>query len=650
MTPEMIAYQKYMSAQGGRGIALSTSSPAPQAASTTPVSQGKGALVSNLPSLLAAGASFIPGIGAPVAAILGGAGEFGRQKLSGENTNLQKIGQEAALSAVPFGLGKAARVTKAAATAAKGAKVGKTLVSDVKTGYKAASAANAAKAEAKVAAKGGGSVFDRFAAKQRGEVVNPKVPASPFGADEEARLVQAARREGLKGSSEAQYKQLGTKFRQLDTGIKSNLANDLAVVPKSEVLGGVDARLERMVNFNPQNSAYVSAKNKFDARLAKTMTESSTTTDLYKARQELGKDLSRGFSRLQKGTVPLTAEEEVGMEYWKAMGDVLSQKNPTVKEFISRQHDLFDLSAGLKAKSMEKTTIPFTFGFRSKNLAHASQAARDKAAGAAETLAGDVPAATNAAGEVARSGNIMSKIVPYSKALIGQELTRGAAGVAGMGGSPEQPLIDTTVTDPLMTPDTSQALPTAAGDTTGADSGITDAELLQMQRKALSNPDAKTQAAQLDLITKLIDQRDKLKTSTGGTAKVAATARKEANNAKSALRSLDDIESILATDKSMPLKGAVGNLGGSVGRNLTGSAEYETAVVNAIDALIRLRTGAAATAQEVKRLRTQLPQAGDSPDVQEYKIARFRQSMVDAVNAVNAGGSSDTVDALQATL
>lgn len=74
---------------------------------------GGAKLISVLPSVLAAGASFIPGIGTVVAGGLGAIGEAARQDLSGENTDFGKIGAQAALSAVPGGLGVAAKGAKA---------------------------------------------------------------------------------------------------------------------------------------------------------------------------------------------------------------------------------------------------------------------------------------------------------------------------------------------------------------------------------------------------------------------------------------------------------------------------------------------------------------------------------------------------------
>lgn len=65
--------------------------------------------LSAIPSIAAAGASFIPGVGTAGAAALGGLGELGRQAMVGEGFDLRNVGKEAALSAIPGGLGKIGR-------------------------------------------------------------------------------------------------------------------------------------------------------------------------------------------------------------------------------------------------------------------------------------------------------------------------------------------------------------------------------------------------------------------------------------------------------------------------------------------------------------------------------------------------------------
>lgn len=66
--------------------------------------------LSLIPSALAAGASLIPGVGTGIAATLGGLGEAGSELLGGRGLNLKNIGEQAALSAIPGGLGKIGKV------------------------------------------------------------------------------------------------------------------------------------------------------------------------------------------------------------------------------------------------------------------------------------------------------------------------------------------------------------------------------------------------------------------------------------------------------------------------------------------------------------------------------------------------------------
>lgn len=98
-----------------------------QKSKSQPQTKKSPSLLSLVPSAAAAAASLIPGVGTVGATVLGGLGEAARQRLAGEKFDLGKVGKEAALSAIPGGLGKAGKIikgvkeTKAASEAARAA-------------------------------------------------------------------------------------------------------------------------------------------------------------------------------------------------------------------------------------------------------------------------------------------------------------------------------------------------------------------------------------------------------------------------------------------------------------------------------------------------------------------------------------------------
>lgn len=95
-------YDAYVASGGNRKQTQVKAVPQPQ--------KKKSSWLSLVPSALAAGASLIPGVGTGAAAALGGIGEAGSELLGGQKLNLKNIGEQAALSAVPGGLGKIGKV------------------------------------------------------------------------------------------------------------------------------------------------------------------------------------------------------------------------------------------------------------------------------------------------------------------------------------------------------------------------------------------------------------------------------------------------------------------------------------------------------------------------------------------------------------
>lgn len=112
---------------------------------------------------------------------------------------------------------------------------------------------------------------------------------------------------------------------------------------------------------------------------------------------------------------------------------------------------------------------------------------------------------------------------------------------------------------------------------------------------------------------------------------LTATQTRDLAVAQDALDSVNRIEELLTEDPGSLLRAGIP--GGSLARTLTGTAELNAEIQNAIDALVRARSGAQINEQEFKRLRPLLPETFDSPEVALAKLNRFKQTLNSIIQA-----------------
>lgn len=125
---------------------------------------------------------------------------------------------------------------------------------------------------------------------------------------------------------------------------------------------------------------------------------------------------------------------------------------------------------------------------------------------------------------------------------------------------------------------------------------------------------------------------------------LSGEAQKRALTAQSGLRSIDTLESTLASDPGAFKRQALPNPLGITGR-LTGTTDVRAATDNVVDVIARLRSGAAITDDEAKRFSRLLPQAGDSKQSALRKIQNVRMELE---SFMNPGDSLSLEDALMA--
>lgn len=103
----------------------------------------------------------------------------------------------------------------------------------------------------------------------------------------------------------------------------------------------------------------------------------------------------------------------------------------------------------------------------------------------------------------------------------------------------------------------------------------------------------------------------------------------QAANAQSGLSSLGQLQALIKQDPNLVQKASLPGqelplVGGLLSR-LYGTGEYQALATNALDALARERTGAAMTKSEELEYKRLLPQAGNTPEDVQTKLAQIQQ-------------------------
>jgi hypothetical protein len=128
--------------------------------------------------------------------------------------------------------------------------------------------------------------------------------------------------------------------------------------------------------------------------------------------------------------------------------------------------------------------------------------------------------------------------------------------------------------------------------------------------------------------------------------------------AQGGMNSLQQLAQLISNNPSIVERNATPGQGlplvGSLITNAAGAGDYHALSDNVLQSLIHLETGATATPEEVKAAKGQLPQPGDSAQLQQQKIQNLMTLFQPYIqgnsgNAANSGSSSDLINALLAS-
>jgi hypothetical protein len=124
----------------------------------------------------------------------------------------------------------------------------------------------------------------------------------------------------------------------------------------------------------------------------------------------------------------------------------------------------------------------------------------------------------------------------------------------------------------------------------------------------------------LGIVSTLQDMKAAQAKVSGGTS-LNSTQQQQANTALSGLDSLQEIASTLQSNPNAAKEAALP--GGSLTARLTGTGSYKAATANLVDAIGRLRSGGAISADEQKNFMRFIPSAFDDKDTVAYKLSQL---------------------------
>jgi hypothetical protein len=564
-------------------------------------------------------AGTIAALGAAGAA--GGAlGEAGAQKLAGEKFNLGNIGKEALISGA-FGAGGAAISGARGLRAAKA--VGMTADDAARVAAEAARGTTSVKAIKQLGGPSGvsGKIAEAGTGLRAG-VVNPKIAASPFGAEQEAKLVKTLGELNIKGSATAQYRQLPGKINQLGGQIENVLAKNTNTSTMPSLVSTIKSKAKDLPQFVGADPNYAKTlSTEISDITARFGGKQLTAAQVQSAKTELGSKMSGIFTKVAKGA-DLNPKEASRLAVWQSLDDTIGKLAPEAKRLTAQQSALYTASPGLLTASKKTAGIPL-LGIKTKTAERAAQAVQDVAGRGLQTIGGATGAVpTGLAGTISRQAG--RQLVP-----------RAAMGLSGGGAAPEAPLQGDMGMQPVDL---------GAGITPGMpqDMGMQQPQELYSQQAVMSDiqRDPKNAATYLKLYeTFATKQPAPIKKSE------AQRSRDEAAQlTQTALQQLQagSINTGLVSGKIEPLKAMLG-------KGDPETLAFNTTISSLKAAIAKARAGTSFTPNEERLLNKYAPTVGDSRQ-QLFTKLQALQAVYDQAAAREYGTQySDNTD-LQSAL
>lgn len=583
------------------------------------------ALLAALPSALAAAASFIPGVGTIAGGLIGGAGEAGRQLISGERFDAGKVAGEAALSAIPFGIGKAGKIIGAAKKATG-------------VGNKAKAIAGAAKPteistlqKLRPGNKSGSSVEEVTK-----DVTLPEAPATveqPNLLDKFARGAKQTNQAGL-GLTVGQNQGRG---RVLTPDKADDMYNFMTTT--AQKYGGIRSG-------KPIDQAY-DAQNVLN-NVTKSLDDTLTSINRQVKPEEIQAIGSSVIDRIGRNAL-ITGKSSPTAQ--KLISELENAKDLKSLEAIRRKADDIAFtqngagktSAAAQAKdvrdSIDEFITPLSDDYKAikgdYSMAKEALESTSKANKSAKGV--KIPLIDKEVGKQAIPG-VINKVSSVASGAQGSSLFNKIKGGARFAGELAKQGATRSIAGPILNPseepdpteltDASLLPETPIMNTEAGDSGA----ISQGQLMAAIAADPKNADTYITLY-KLFNEGQ------GAKKPMSAESAKTLSNAQTGLSALDQIEGQLQSDPSIQQRGGISGAFNPFGAvsGVLGTGEYENARGQARDIIARIRTGAALTNDEAKAFDKFLPQPGDSQSTVQQKLGTLRSQFQYIMD--NAGGA-----------
>lgn len=591
----------------------------------------KALLAGALPLIGGAVGSVVGGVGgtlvAPVAGtaaggIAGGAagsglGKLAAQKLLGEDTNWADVGKEAALGAVPGVGGLAAKGLRGAVAASRGSKALDVAADTGKAAQTTEQVMMAQKPSIKqklgerLTEAGSGLKIDKTKGVNAGEDLQRRSQfMSQYTGPPRQQLT----------SMQGDMQRLGSQTDEL-------LAQNAGKVTGSQVTTKIQSAIDDPLVYPDLDLTPPGTQRLLKAYEQK-FAAAKDPTEVNERVKEVNKLALRAEKKLENpNATALTSSETAALAFKRAGDDALGQIEG-LKPLKQSQAQLFDAAPQVAQASEKGIGLPFVSGANVKAPVQALKAIQSKVG--AKLQGGTQPPGA----QPPAMGGVPTGYSPYIKAGIQQGVSR--ATISPFLASPEpEPLADVTQTEqvPQMGLD-------GFGDTQQPTSPFADPQAVQnAYMQALAAGD--TEAAKL-----IMAGYETFGQQTASEKPLSAEASKVIATANSGLSSLGQLESMIAeggVPKGTTIPGR--GLFGGAGQAVLGTTGFDAAADNVADAMVRARTGAAATKEELALYRRLLPQAFDPPEEQQRKMQTVRDYFMSIANRTGSAGT-DTQSAL----
>lgn len=596
----------------------------------TPVAQSKPqnkkSWLSLVPSGLAALASFIPGVGTAASTVLGGAGEFAREKLSGEKTSWGSIGREAALSAIPGGIGKLGEIAKGGEIAIKGAEVAGEGAKVAEQGANAASAARSSGILDKVLGKGtqtpsstskiGSSIRGGNRNIEVGSVVpqsGSKLGLTEQRANDLNQTVNNANKGILPRSLQGQLNRVQQAKSTAATAIDQAVNKANKALAPEELTKIHDSAAKVIVGENGTGITGITGAHQVQADEFNKLLSGVKDT---KGLNNFVKNMDTKINYARNVNSPDPVLEQIATAYRQAADKKLTAISGDIKAAKTQYSKLSDAEKLMtKGATSDTNAIPIK-GIKSGLVSKVIQSGKE------------------ATGKVLQTVGSEKAIPTYGRALTAQGIAHGV-GDSVLGANQDQQLPqDQTQLDENGQPitDGTNPSPSTITSSTVSESDQLQTGLRQAALKALASGDTKG-LANIKAISDMLTAQDK--------------ANPSANLTKSQQTTVDNANTASSTLDTMLQQ--LGSIGGGAGRigGLVGSVEGKLGLNNKVSAFNSTKTDAAIVLAQalsgstrvpppstLKLLENSMPNYTDNPEEAQRKVDILKQRLASKLNAI----------------